>query len=273
MARETNWQDNYKICWGPQFRLDCNNPQMGGDGSDVYSFYGVTDNKEQGVISLGESGTLRIYNDRTIEMVGGKINSPGGIDVIITSKHGDITITAEKNGNVRIRAKNIVLDADEDVKINAGKNVNIRAGTRAVIQANQVDADGITGNLVPQNSSFGEKVFGGGKPDGGGGASVGGAYVGKDVIQNAFFAEDIAKFSSGTISQATQNQSLLDQLIAAGVALVTGDGGDTGSGDCGDSGTTITEDVSLFTNASTQFVGGNVALTAFQEENTTPLSE
>lgn len=226
MTRETNWQDNYKICWGPQFRLDCNNPQMGGDGSDVYSFYGVTDNKDQSITSLSESGTLRVYNDRTIEIVGGKTNSPGGIDVIITSKHGDICITAEKNGAVRIRAKNIVIDADEDVKINAGKNVNIRAGTRTVIQANQIDADGITGNLVPQNSSFGEKVFGGGSGE------VAGAYVGKDVIQNTFFAENINKFSSGTISQATENQSLLEQLISSGVAIVTGDGGDTGEGTC-----------------------------------------
>lgn len=259
MTREINWQDNYKICWGPQFRLDCNNPQMGGDGSDVYSFYGVTDNKEQSLISLGESGTLRIYNDRTIEIVGGKINSPGGIDVIVTSKHGDICITAEKNGAVRIRAKNIVLDADEDIKLNAGKNVNIRAGTRFVLQANQADADAITGNMTPQNSSFGEKVFGGGDCSTGGG--VGGAYVGKDVVQNSFFAEDIAKFSSGTIAQATQNQSLLDQLIAAGVALVTGDGGDTGGGDCGDSGTTsTTAEENLFNVASTQLTGNETAI-------------
>lgn len=206
MTRDTNWQDNYKLCFGPQARIDFNNPQVGYNGSDVYSFYSVTDNKDVCVSGLTEGGIYKIYNDKSIEIVAGQTSDPGGVDITILSRHGDICITADKNGQVRIRAKNIIIDADENVNINAGKNVNIRAGTRFVVQANQADVSALTGNLVPQNSSFGENVFGGGqaaqqvtgpndfaqtKPPT---PSGGNAYLGKDVVQNMFFAEDVEKF-------------------------------------------------------------------------------
>lgn len=274
MARETNWQDNHKLCFGPQVRIDCNNPQVGLNGSDVYTFYSVTDNKDQNVFGLTEGGIYKVYNDKSIEIVGGKTNNPGGVDITITSKHGDITITAEKNGQVRIRAKNITIDADENVNINAGKNVNIRAGTRFVVQANQADVGAVTGNMLPQNSSFGEKVFGGGTsttkvneasnlasgdkpPLPAGGAS----YLGKDVVQNMFFAEDISKFSSGT---QAQSKSILEQLVEAGVSLLTGDGGDTGGSNCGNTGESTTENTTtpeedVLSDANTQLTGNETA--------------
>jgi hypothetical protein len=239
MAREENWQSRGYQTWGPKFRIDFNNPQVGLNGSDVYTLYSVTDDKDVNVTGLTEGGLYKIYNDKSIEIVGGQTATPGGIDITITSKHGDICITAEKNGQVRIRAKNITIDADENVNINAGKNVNLRAGTRFVVQANQADVSAVTGNVAPQNSSFGEKVYGGGNtasevnPTSDFGQSKppvpsgGAAYLGKDVVQNTFFGEDIAKFSSGPSSQF---QSLLQQAVNA----ATGSG--SSGSDCGDSG-------------------------------------
>lgn len=235
MQLKENWQRRGYLCLSPKFRVDYNNPQMGLNAQDVYSFMATTDNNEVNVCGLTEGGIYKIYNDRSIEIVGGKTNNPGGIDITITSKHGDICITAEKNGNVRIRAKNITLDADENININAGKNVNVRAGTRFIIQSNQADCTALTGNLAPQNSSFGEKVFGGGQkatkinPSSDFGMSKppvpsgGVAYVGGDIVsKNTFYAEDVKKFSSGTKAQKAQQQSILDQLISAGVSVVKG---------------------------------------------------
>ena len=120
---DENWQRRGYLALSPKLRIDYNNPQMGLNAQDVYTMYGITDNNEVNVCGLTEGGIYKIYNDRSIEIVGGKTNNPGGVDITITSKHGDICITAEKNGNVRIRAKNISFDADENININAGKKI------------------------------------------------------------------------------------------------------------------------------------------------------
>ena len=67
-----NWQGRSFVCFGPKFRLDMNNPQMGLNGTDVYSFYGVTNNGDVSVTGLTEGGLYKIYNDQSIEIVGGQ---------------------------------------------------------------------------------------------------------------------------------------------------------------------------------------------------------
>ena len=137
------------------------------NGPDVYTMYGVTDDKDINVLGLSNgSGLFKIYNDRSIEIIAGQNNSGGGVDIVIAGKNGDITITAERNGNVRIRGKNIILDADENINLTAGRNVNIKAGSRVVTQSNQADCIAKTGNLAPKGTSSGEKIFPAGSPCG-----------------------------------------------------------------------------------------------------------
>ena len=89
-------------------------------------------------------------------------------------QNGDVCITAEKNGRVRIRPQNIMIDADEDVDIKAGRNITLDSGSgRVLIKANKADCKALTGNLVPPGSSFGEQVFSG-------------SFVGADIITNTF---------------------------------------------------------------------------------------
>ena len=121
--------------------------------SDVYSFYGVTNNGDVSVTGLTEGGLYKIYNDQSIEIVGGQKASANGVDILIAGKSGDIWIQAEKNGKVRIRGANITIDADENLDITAGKTVTIKS-SRFVVQANQADCDSLTGNLTPNKSSF-----------------------------------------------------------------------------------------------------------------------
>jgi hypothetical protein len=169
-----NWQGRSLTSFGPKFRLDMNNPQMGCNGTDVYNLYAVTNNNEVQVTGLAEGGTYRIYNDRSIEIVAGQKANSNGVDIVITGRNGDVCITAEKNGRVRIRAQNIMIDADEDVDIKAGRNITLDSGSgRVLIKANKADCDALDGNLAPENTSFGEQVFAG-------------SQVGADVLKAAF---------------------------------------------------------------------------------------
>jgi len=177
-----SWEERSFWKLGPHFGLDIRNPQMGIDGPDVYSFYGTTDNGDQHSFGLRNAkGLFSIYNDRSIEIIAGQTNSDG-VDIVITGKNGDVTITAEKNGSVRIRGKNITLDADEDVNISAGKNVNINAASRYIVQTTQADVVSKTGNLAPQGTSTGQRVYG---PN---------VKSGIDKIEDAFFGGDPSKY-------------------------------------------------------------------------------
>jgi hypothetical protein len=183
MTRDINWEARSYWKLGPNFGLDIKNPQLGLDGPDVYSFYATTDNGDQHTFGVTNgSGLFHIYNDKSIEIVAGQTNSGGGVDIQITSKNGDITITAEKNGNIRIRGKNITLDADLDVNISAGRNVNINASKRFVVQTVQADVVAKTGNLAPEGTSTGEKIFGS-QPK-----------AGADIVSKAFSGGDPSKY-------------------------------------------------------------------------------
>lgn len=169
-----NWQGRSLTSFGPKFRIDMNNPQMGCNGTDVYNLYAVTNNNDVTLTGLSEGGMHRIYNDRTLEIIAGQKNESNGVDIIISGRNGDICITAEKNGRVRIRAQNIMIESDEDVDIKAGRNITLDAGSgRVLLKGNKLDASGLTGNLVPEGTSFGELVF----ED---------TFVGQDIVKAAF---------------------------------------------------------------------------------------
>ena len=169
-----NWQGRSLTSFGPKFRIDMNNPQMGCNGTDVYNLYAVTNNNDVCLTGLTEGGNYRIYNDHSIEIIAGQKSESNGVDIIISGRNGDVCITAEKNGRVRIRAQNIMIDADEDVDIKAGRNITLDSGSgRLLIKANKADCDSLDGNLAPKGSSFGEIAFAG-------------TYVGADIITKTF---------------------------------------------------------------------------------------
>ena len=170
---EYNWEGRSIFSLGPKFRIDAANPQMGFNGSDVYDIYGVSDSNEVSLIGMTEGGLLRIYNDRCLEIVAGNKNSESpGVDIVITGRNGDICITAERNGKVRIKAQNIMIEADEDIDMKAGRNINLNSGSgRILMNANKIDKNALTGNAIPD--PFGQKVFSG-------------SFVSGSLIQSAF---------------------------------------------------------------------------------------
>ena len=170
--RNENWEARTIDSRGPKFRIDVANPEMGAEGADVYKIYAVTDNKDVNLCSLSESGKYKIHNDKSVEIVAGMNNAEGGVDIVISGMKGDVVITAMKDGQVKIKGANIVLQADEDIDLIAGRNINVNGKAKVLLKGNKVQADGLIGNLVEETSgSFVMRVFenvipGGGNPVG-----------------------------------------------------------------------------------------------------------
>ena len=156
-----NWEKRSLHSFGSNFRIDVCNPQTTTAGSQIYEIYGVTDKEEDvNLVGLGENGNFHIYNDRTIEIVGGQKATSSGVDILIQGKNGDVCINADRNGRVRIRGKNITIQADEDVDIVAGRNVNLKSGSgRTLISGNTLEKTGLQGNLLESAEQWATRVF------------------------------------------------------------------------------------------------------------------
>jgi hypothetical protein len=172
---DQNWEA--RDIWSmPNFRIDTGNPQMGYNGTISYAMYCFNESKDVSLTGLTETGSYRIYNDRCIEFIAGNKSSEDGVDIVFAGMSGDITITAMRNGSVRIKGKNITIEADEDVDIKAGRNITTKSGAgRILLEGNILDAKGLTGNIIEKISggTFGMKVFDG-------------SYVGLDDILKGF---------------------------------------------------------------------------------------
>lgn len=168
-----NWQRRKYSSYSPYFRIDTGNPQMGLNGSEIYDLYSLSDNGDISLIGASQGGMLHIYNDQTIEIIAGQKSTTTGVDIVITGKNGDVWITAEKNGQIRIRGSNIVVDADENLTLRAGNNILLDAGNRIDLNSNILNSDSIEGNLAPYSATFGYRTFVG-------------TYVGSDTVRAGF---------------------------------------------------------------------------------------
>jgi len=168
-----NYWKRQLISFNSNFRIDAGNPQGGLSGPEVYKIYGVTDDGDnKSSISLSQSGKLSIKNEHSIEIVGGTKNGEYAEDIVLIGRKGNISLSAAE-GFVRIKAENIVLEADEDLNIKAGRNVNITSGGgRVLFQGNKIDYDAPTGNLINEmGKGFTQEVFKG-------------SFVGEDLVNS-----------------------------------------------------------------------------------------
>lgn len=154
-----NWECRTIDTRSPSFRIDVCNPQMGSDGTNVYMMYSVTDNKDVNLLALTQGGTYQIHNDKTLDITAGMTNNEGAVDIKISSVKGDICITANRNGQVKIKGSSIVIQADEDLDLIAGRNICINGKNRCLTKGNDISVDGIVGNLIENTTgSFLQKA-------------------------------------------------------------------------------------------------------------------
>ena len=138
-----NWARRKIVSYTPEFRIDVNNPTNGFLGAGVYEKYAHTDSGDISLCGMNQAGVYHIYNDQTIEIIGGggKSNDRGGVDIVITGMKGSVIITAQENGDIRIKGANIIMEAKEDIKFKCGGNATFDVGQKFDIKAKEAYCD------------------------------------------------------------------------------------------------------------------------------------
>ena len=157
-----NYERRILQSYGSRYRVDIQNPDPDVGGPEVFNQQATTDEDDTLSVGLKQDGKYHIYNDKTIEIVGGARSNESGVDIIITGKNGDVWINAEEDGRVRIRGKNIIVQADEDLDLIGGRNVNIKSGSgRVLVSGNTLEKDGLKGNMLEPDKQWAYRVFDG----------------------------------------------------------------------------------------------------------------
>ena len=145
-------------------------------------------NDQTAAITLTEDGQLNFFNDDTITITGG-IKKTSGECLNLVGKNGGVTITAMKNGTVKIKGRNIQIDADENINIESKKNVRIHGKSSIFFDTPNLATNALTGNLAPRDVTLGGIAFRGTK-------------VGQGAISNAFTGGQLESLTSSLQSQA-----------------------------------------------------------------------
>ena len=157
-----NWQQREYIIFGPGCRLDVDNPQMGLNGTTVYDLLAQGDDGNTSSLGMTSGGLFHLTNDQCIDIIGGE-KAGAGCCVNIVGRNGDVTITAQSNGMVKITGKNITIDADENITLDAGNDILLKSGNRIDLNTNTANCDALYGNLAPRDVTFAGQVFSGTK--------------------------------------------------------------------------------------------------------------
>ena len=124
-AQNQNWQKRQYDSFGPHFRIETANPELGVCGNVAYNLYGYADSGDTSNLGLMGNGQFNIFADQCITIDGGASVEGGGLCVNIIGSKGDVAITAMEDGDIRISGRNIILDATENIEMTAGGKVEI----------------------------------------------------------------------------------------------------------------------------------------------------
>ena len=124
-AENQNWQKRQYDSFGPHFRIETANPELGLVGNVAYNLYGYSDSKDVSNLGMMGDGQFQIMADQCITIAGGASVEGGGLCVNIVGTRGDVAISAEKNGDVRIKGRNIFLDASENIELTTGGKIEL----------------------------------------------------------------------------------------------------------------------------------------------------
>ena len=124
-AENQNWQKRQYDSFGPHFRIETANPELGLVGNVAYNLYGYSDSKDVSNLGMMGDGKFQIMADQCITIAGGASVDGGGLCVNIVGTKGDVAISAEKNGDVRIKGRNIFLDASENIELTTGGKIEL----------------------------------------------------------------------------------------------------------------------------------------------------
>ena len=194
------WEYNYTT----NCIVETGNQTVGFGGGTV--FQRVTEQNDQTTVcAITEDGQYNLFVDDTITLVGG-VTKDGGTCFNIVGKNGDVTITAERNGDIKIKGSNILIDADENINITSKKNVTIKGSNSIYFDTPNLNTNAMTGNLAPRSVTFGGLVFRGTK-------------VGSNAISDAFTGgalDNIQDLAKGKAEEAAKQLKTLSGSIDTG---------------------------------------------------------
>lgn len=157
MATKKDYNKEFKVIYGPSCRVTVNGQTMGYSGTDVYRLYGATEDNKKFSFGVTQSGKMEINSDMSIEMIAGEENANKGEDILIHSRRGNISITADRNGCIKISGTHIVIAATGDMEISAGNELKLEA-TKLIIDSNSAQCEAIDGNLAAEGNTFIEQA-------------------------------------------------------------------------------------------------------------------
>ena len=216
-----NWK-NWRFEKNPYYVIQMSNPTVGFGGETVYQQV-MEQNNQTSSTSMTADGQLNICNDACMTLVGG-VKNDGGNCLNIIGKNGDVTITAEMDGSIKIKGSSVLIDADKDLVLNSRQNVYIKGSSSIFFDTPNLNTNAMTGNLAPRSVTFGGLVFRGTKV---GANAISDAFTGGALESVQSIAQEKAqeaakqlKTLSGSIdtgalaSQATQAQSALSNALS-----------------------------------------------------------
>ena len=157
-AENQNWYLRECISYNPKVRVDICNPSYGYLGASNYFLYAVTDKQLKNSIDFTEAGKLLINSDHSIEIAAGERSGDKDENILLHARRGNISITADRTGNVRISGNNVIIESNGDLEYVTGGDFVVDAANMR-LQGNSIEADALTGSLVPPTKQFLFQVF------------------------------------------------------------------------------------------------------------------
>jgi len=153
-----NWFLRECKSYNPKVREDICNPTFGYLGATNYLLYTATDQQLKQSIAMTEAGKTLVNSDESIEIVAGERGNDKGDNILVHSRRGNVTITADRTGNIRISGNHIVVESNGDIEYSTGNDFIINAGNLR-LQGNSIESDALSGSMVPLHKQFIFQVF------------------------------------------------------------------------------------------------------------------
>ena len=139
MANEARVLDSF----GPNLLIETNGP-VGVGGGFAYQLYSINKKGATWQQALHESGLATMEASSGLEIQTGKNNKSGNVSFIAMAHHGDVCLNSN-SGWVRIKGKNIVLDATNQLLLQ-GKHIIVGNANKetadAQILARKIEING-----------------------------------------------------------------------------------------------------------------------------------
>ena len=116
MSNEARVLDSF----GPNLVIETNGP-VGVGGGFAYQLYSINKKGATWQQALHESGLATMESSNGLEIQTGKKNKKGDLSFLAMAHHGDVCLNSN-SGWVRIKGKNIVLDATNELLLQ-GKHI------------------------------------------------------------------------------------------------------------------------------------------------------